>query len=160
MVDEFKDQAKSASRPPMMAKPANVPASPAEMNVSASLTFVGEKGCQACHPLEYAHWATTAHARAYDALVKKNKTSDPSCLACHTTGLGFPRKPGYRLENVQCEACHGSAGGHPDSRKDFRQVDENDCRQCHNSTNSPDFNFDKYVQKILHPKMKVRSAKQ
>jgi hypothetical protein len=160
MVNEFKNQAESALQPPILTEGANGPASPAEMNAPAGLTFVGEKGCQACHPLEHAHWATTAHARAYDTLVKKNKTSDPSCLACHTTGRSFPKKPGHRLENVQCEACHGSAGGHPDSRKDLRQVDENDCRQCHNSTNSPDFNFDKYVQKILHPRMKVRSAKQ
>lgn len=159
MVNEFKDQVESALRPPMQVEPAHGPAFPAERNVRATLTFVGEKSCQACHPLEYAHWATTAHARAYDTLVKKNKTSDPSCLACHTTGRGVPKKPGYRLENVQCEACHGSAGGHPDSRKDLGRVDESDCRKCHLSTNSPNFNYDKYVQKILHPRMKVTSAK-
>jgi Cytochrome c554 and c-prime len=145
MVSEFKDQLESALQPPMMAKPVNGPAPflPA---------FVGEKGCQACHPREHEHWATTAHAHAYDTLVKKDKTSDPTCLACHTTDQGAPQNTKPRIENVQCEACHGPAKGHPDSRKDLEKVDEDACRKCHNPTNSPKFNYDEYVRRILHPK--------
>jgi 2',3'-cyclic-nucleotide 2'-phosphodiesterase (5'-nucleotidase family) len=152
MVKEFKGQLESALQPPMMAEPAQDPTSSSDTVVRPFLAFSGEKGCQACHPREHEHWATTAHARAYDTLVKKDKTSDPSCLACHTTGQGSPLRTGSRFENVQCEACHGPAKGHPDSRKNLGRVDEDDCRQCHNPTNTPNFNFAQYVQKILHPK--------
>lgn len=152
MVSEFKGQLESALQPPLMAELANGPTSSSAMVVPPLLSSVGEKGCETCHPREYEHWATTAHARAYDTLVKKDKTSDPSCLACHTTGEGAPQNTKSRIENVQCEACHGSAKGHPDSRKDLEKVDEDNCRQCHNPTNTPKFNYDQYVQRILHPK--------
>ncbi len=152
MVSEFKDQVECALQPPLKAELAKGPPSSPEMAVPLLLSFVGDKGCESCHPREYGHWATTPHARAYDTLVKKNKTSDPSCLACHTTGYGSPKETNSRFENVQCEACHGAAEGHPDSRKDLEDVDEGDCRQCHNPTNSPNFNFDLYLQKIVHPK--------
>ncbi len=152
MVSEFKTQMECALQPPMLAELAKGPTSSPETVVPPLLSFVGEKGCESCHPREYLHWATTPHARAYDTLVKKNKTSDPSCLACHTTGHGSPKETNSRFENVQCEACHGAAEGHPDSRKDLEDVDEGDCRQCHNPTNSPNFNYDLYLQKIVHPK--------
>jgi hypothetical protein len=152
MVSEFKDQVECALQPAGKAELAKGPTSSPEMVVPPLLSFVGEKGCETCHPREYEHWAKTAHARAYDTLVKKNKTSDPSCLACHTTGHGSPKETNSRFENIQCEACHGPAEGHPDTRKELEDVDEDDCRQCHNPTNSPNFDFDKYVQKILHPK--------
>jgi hypothetical protein len=159
MVSELKNEMECALRPEGKDELAKGPASSPEMIVPPLLSFVGEKGCQACHPREYEHWATTAHARAYDTLVKKDKTSDPSCLACHTTGRGSLQNANSRFENVQCEACHGSAGAHPDPRKDLDHVDEDDCRQCHNPTNSPNFNYDKYVQKILHPRMQVMHGK-
>jgi len=86
--------------------------------------------------------------------------SFPICLPCHTTRHGSPKDTNSRFENVQCEAYHGSAGRHPDLRKDIEHVDEDDCRQCHNSTNSPNFNYDKYGQKILHPRVNVPNGKQ
>ena len=100
MVSEFKGQLESALQPPMMAELANGPTSSSAMVVPPLLSFVGEKGCQTCHPREHEHWATTAHARAYDTLVKKDKTSDPSCLACHTTGQGV--SPKHQISNRKC----------------------------------------------------------
>jgi hypothetical protein len=160
MVSEHKEEMESALQEEGKAELAQRPVSSPGRTVPPVFPFVGEKGCQACHPREYEHWAATAHAQAYDTLVKKDKTSDPSCLACHTTGRGSPQNAGFRSENVQCEACHGSAGGHPDSRKVLEHVDEDDCRQCHNPTNSPNFNYEKFVQKILHPRMKTMNEKQ
>ncbi len=159
MVSEFKGQMGSALHPPMMAETTEGKTSSSEMVFPPLLSFAGEKRCQTCHSREYQHWATTAHARAYETLVKREKTSDPSCLACHTTGHGTPQNATSRFENVQCEACHGSTGGHPDSRKALENVDEDVCRQCHNPTNSPNFNYDKYVQKILHPGTKIVNGK-
>ncbi len=159
MVSELKNEMEFALHPEGKTELAKRVASSSDRVVPSPVPSVGETGCKTCHPREYEHWATTAHARAYHTLVKKDKTSDPSCLACHTTGRGFPQNTAARFENVQCEACHGSTGGHPDSRKELEQVDEADCRQCHNPTNSPDFNFEKYVQKILHPRAKVMHEK-
>jgi len=152
MVREFKGQLPPALQPPMMTELANGRTSSSPVDVPSLPSFVGEKGCQTCHPREHEHWATTAHARAYDTLVKKDKTSDSSCLACHTTVEDLFQNIKSRNENVQCEACHGPAKGHPDSRKELEKVDEDDCRKCHNPTNSPQFDYDQYVQKILHPK--------
>jgi hypothetical protein len=160
MVSELKNEMECALQAEAKAELAEGPTSSPKMIVPPLYSFVGEKGCQACHPLEYEHWATTAHARAYDTLVRKDKASDPSCLACHTTGRGSPQNANSRFENVQCEACHGSGGGHPDSRKDLEHVDEEDCRICHNPTNSPNFSYDKYLQKIVHPRMKGMNGKQ
>ncbi|MBP1711873.1 MAG: putative cytochrome protein [Deltaproteobacteria bacterium] len=156
MVTEFKSHLQTALQPSMRTEPANS----SSMNVAPLPSFVAGKECQTCHPREYAHWATTAHAQAYDTLIKKDKAFDPSCLACHTTRQGSPENTKSGLENVHCEACHGPMNGHPDSQKELEKVDEDDCRQCHNPTNSPNFNYDRYVQKILHPRMKVMSGKQ
>ncbi len=122
------------------------------MSVPELIAFVGEKSCQSCHPREYDHWEKTPHARAYGTLVERNKASDPTCLPCHTTGYGSFRDPRARFENVQCEACHGPAEAHPDPRKNLEKAEEHECRICHNPTNSPNFEYGVYVQKILHPK--------
>ncbi len=158
MVSEFKVQMESIMQPPITAELKGA-ASSSQMVVRPLPSLVGGKGCQTCHPREHEHWATTAHARAYDTLVKKDKSLDPSCLACHTTGYGSAKNTKSGFENVQCESCHGPAEGHPDVRKELERVDEGDCRQCHNPTNSPNFNFEKYVEKILHAKMKEARGK-
>jgi len=151
-VGQYKDELQCALQPPVRVELGKGPTSSPEMAVPPLVSFVGDKGCETCHPREHEHWATTAHARAYQTLADQNKTSDPSCLPCHTTGFGSPRDSGGRYENVQCEACHGPAEGHPEPRKDLADADEHECRQCHNPTNSPNFNYDKYVQRIIHPK--------
>lgn len=160
MITEFKQQVESALQPPIMAELEKGGSSSPEIVPSLLPAIVGEKRCQTCHPREHEHWATTAHARAYDTLVKKEKAFDPSCLACHTTGYGSAKNTKSRFENVQCESCHGPAEGHPDRRKELERVDVDDCRQCHNSMNSPNFNYEKYVEKILHVKIKETNGKQ
>ncbi|MBM4329836.1 MAG: hypothetical protein FJ117_01205 [Deltaproteobacteria bacterium] len=114
--------------------------------------FMGEKYCLSCHPQQHQSWMNTSHARAYQTLSPKNKSSDPTCLACHTTGLGIVRNPKAFFENVQCEACHGPAEGHPDMRRSLSQIGEDQCRKCHNAGNSPNFHYPTYLQKIRHQK--------
>ena len=152
LVGHYKEELQCALQPAAVAELAKGPTTSSEMRVPRLLTFVGGKSCEACHPREQQHWASTAHARAYQTLVEKEKTADKSCLPCHTTGFGSPKDPGGRYENVQCESCHGPGEGHPDPWKDLAEVDENQCHQCHNPTNSPNFDYDKYVQRILHHK--------
>ena len=152
MVRELKNEMEGALQPEGKAELAKGSTSSPEMIVPPLLSFMGGKACETCHPREHQHWAITPHARAYQILVDENKTSDSLCLPCHTTRFGSPRDPGLKYENVQCEACHGPGEGHPDQRKELTDVDEHQCRLCHNPTYSPNFNYDKYVQKILHPK--------
>lgn len=150
-VAQYKDQLQCVLQPPAPDEfLAQLKAGFSSPILIPLIAFMGEKSCMSCHPREYEHWQKTAHARAYWTLVEKNKAADPNCLPCHTTGYGSVKDPRARFENVQCEACHGPAEAHPHPRKGLGRVDEADCRECHNPTNSPNFNFDKYVQKILH----------
>lgn len=113
--------------------------------------FIGAESCRACHPRQHQGWLETPHARAYQTLVGKNKTSDANCLACHTTGFTASRAAGASLKNVQCEACHGPGEGHPERRRNLPRVSEKTCRSCHNPANSPQFDYSSYLPKIRHP---------
>ncbi len=134
-----------------MAKAGSIGVPAEEIAASVLPALMGVKVCSTCHQEEHKHWLTTAHARAYQTLIEKNKTSDPHCLACHTTGFGKVKGSVGGLENVQCEVCHGPGVGHPDQIRDLPDVSENQCRLCHNIANSPKFNYVLEVQKIRHP---------
>ena len=112
--------------------------------------YTGEKGCQPCHQKQHHQWAVSSHARAYQTLVDKGKANDFLCLACHTTGYGVSSLPGGYGKDVQCEACHGPAEGHPDMGRSFPKVSEAVCWRCHNRVNSPNFNYTTYLEKIIH----------
>jgi hypothetical protein len=114
--------------------------------------FIGDKSCRSCHPQQQRQWASSAHARAFQTLADKEKEGDFLCLSCHTTGLGDSSLTGGYLKNVQCEACHGPAEGHPELGRSFPKVNEAVCLRCHNSANSPHFQYATYLQKIIHPR--------
>jgi hypothetical protein len=149
--------------------------------------YVGSKKCKMCHLKEYKSWATTKMATSFDRLKPgegaeakkaagldpdKDYTTDPTCLPCHTTGLGQPG--GFvdiastpDLAGVGCEVCHGPGGTYIADgymtlkNKEYKKadlvavgmvdtVDESRCVGCHNS-DSPfvgaDFVFDFAAQK-------------
>ena len=78
--------------------------------------YVGMDKCASCHKPAVALWRTTVHAHAWKTLVDGGKQADYKCVGCHVTGygeiggssLGYTR----RLENVQCETCHGPGSAH------------------------------------------------
>jgi hypothetical protein len=111
-------------------------------------SFVGDEVCLPCHPQQHQQWKKTGHSRAYQTLVKNNRTEDLSCLPCHTTGYGEVSDSAAILQNVQCEACHGARGGHPESQEKSLRVNERECRICHTPDKSPKFNFATYLQRI------------
>ena len=131
-------------------------------------TYVGAEACQACHPKTFEKWASTKHARAYDALTtpKRNREFDAECISCHTTGFRFnsgwvsAEKTPY-LKGNQCENCHGPGSLHivePDNpayRKPMAMTAEsanrnNFCIQCHDEDNDPHFTFDARYSQIFH----------
>ncbi len=117
---------------------------------TTQLLFMGESYCLPCHQAQHQSWLQTAHARAYQTLIRGNKSSDPACLTCHTTGFASLKNSGANLVNVQCEACHGPGEGHPDTRKSLLKISQDQCFQCHNRANSPNFHYPGYLDKIRH----------
>ncbi|VTS01220.1 multiheme c-type cytochrome [Tuwongella immobilis] len=84
--------------------------------------FVGSQACQSCHVNEYAIWADSKHAKAYEALSTiatkpANRNFDGECIICHTVGFAF--EGGFvdmtttpQLKGVGCENCHGPGSLH------------------------------------------------
>ena len=152
-VQELLQQYKSSLQSLVQSQPGPAPpASRRHVVVPVTPAYTGEKSCQPCHPKQHQKWASSAHSRAYQTLADKGKANDPLCLACHTTGYGVSSAPGGYLKDVQCEACHGPAEGHPDMDRSLPKVNEAVCLRCHNTANSPNFNYLVYLQKIIHPK--------
>jgi len=135
---------------------------PREDLLPTSAAYVGSPACQSCHPAEYDTWSKSSHARAIDALVRKDKSSESDCLKCHTTGFG--RTGGFpvgekvdahpALVGVGCESCHGPGGDHvkEGSQKVGTIVSLGDkcdscvilqiCGSCHDAANDAGFEFE------------------
>ena len=61
---------------------------PPQPLVYALPSFMGDTFCLTCHPPQHESWKRTGHARAYQTLVRDQRSSDHTCLPCHTTGFG------------------------------------------------------------------------
>ncbi len=111
--------------------------------------YAASGACVNCHTKEMARWAFTKHARAWEALLLRREDDNPECIPCHSTGFGEPGGFGEPTETnirkfkaVQCEACHGPMGGHPDDRSVHgRAITPERCTGCHDAANDPDFDF-------------------
>ncbi len=118
--------------------------------------YAKDQTCLTCHSKEHAIWLKTSHSQAYAALQEVNKSFDPECLVCHTTGFG---KPGGfiseidtpELKNVQCEMCHGARLEHTQNPQGgFAKEAKAACGKCHVKKHSPKFNFSRYWPRIRH----------
>ena len=139
--------------------------------------YVGPEACKECHPIAYNVWKSSAHAKALDALKKKSATKNETCLKCHVTPWEPPAgwsswEYAKFAPELGCEACHGLGASHinlinymieKDRRKYWDEVkreypylglkgslSKNDCIKCHDKANSPNFDFVKYWDKIIH----------
>ena len=131
-------------------------------------TYVGAQACQNCHPKTFEKWASTKHARAYDALTnpRRNREYDAECISCHTTGFGYnsgwvSAEKTPSLKGNQCENCHGPASRHaaePDNlayRKPMAMTAESAerngfCIKCHDEDNDHNFTFAARYAQIFH----------
>ncbi|MCZ6603274.1 MAG: multiheme c-type cytochrome, partial [Planctomycetota bacterium] len=121
---------------------------------------VGAAQCKSCHSKEHAIWQGSRHRDGLDSLASKNSDYDPECLACHTTGYRLPggflrREETPDRGGVQCEACHGPGSDHVVEAEEgevapYGKVEQDHCFVCHDSENSPHFQFDIYWAKIKH----------
>lgn len=116
------------------------------------------EACKECHETQYARWATTGHANAYESIRKAGRHRDPECVLCHTMGLG--RAGGFvsmsktpRLGRVTCQACHVVTSDH--DKKGVKPepritISSRLCMSCHGPVQSPEFDYFQYKPKILH----------
>ena len=117
--------------------------------------YLGEKNCRRCHEAEYEMYKGQTHARAFDTLVKNQRDSTPECLPCHVVGLGQPggfmsRQTTPEMINVQCESCHGMGTKHPEKGDPNAIVGPAVCLTCHTQEQSPNFDYDEALTKIVH----------
>jgi 2',3'-cyclic-nucleotide 2'-phosphodiesterase (5'-nucleotidase family) len=120
-------------------------------------SYSGSQACQSCHQSAFSAWKKSAHSHAYQILTRENHARDPECAPCHSTGFhyagGFlsPEKTPHLL-HVGCESCHGPGQSHVDSPRLYpmKPVAERTCRTCHNSTQTPHFQFKAFFERIKH----------
>lgn len=125
--------------------------------------YVGMHDCAKCHKEEYKKWFSTLHASALVSLKEGGDQDNIDCLACHSTALlepgGYdPFQQREAVSAVTCESCHGPGSIHalnmqgkgPYKGPDIQLGDLTRCAKCHDSTNSPDFDAEKYWEKIKH----------
>jgi len=138
---------------------------------AAEAKYVGVKKCKTCHKEQYKIWLNLSHAKALSVL-SADEQKNPECLGCHTTGYGKPAASTAKLENVQCEACHGPGSLYKSAKimsKSKYKKDpeasraksiaaglilptEEACVKCHNdkSPSFKGFDFKAAFEKIKH----------
>jgi hypothetical protein len=118
----------------------------------------GNARCAQCHLDDQTLWKRSKHAQAWEALRAKGSHFDPDCQRCHTLGYGMQggfesvRRSADRV-NVGCESCHGPSQSHSDNTKAFtphRKQAKDQCRNCHDLENSPNFKYEEYWPRIAH----------
>lgn len=138
---------------------------PPRQPTPAGGSFMGSQTCGGCHVQEYQLFRTTLHHGAQARVTKKDpkRAKLGECTTCHVTGYGFQggfvnMKRSAHLAEVGCEACHGVGGRHAMTgggrgfgvKTGFPKSWKPVCTGCHDSTNSPNFDFEKALSKIKH----------
>lgn len=122
----------------------------------SGVTYLGVAQCGKCHQTYVESWKQTKHAAAFASLEEVGKGEDPECIICHSVGFGetggfYTIDTTPELANVQCEECHGLNREHVnDFEKPMRHVTVSVCLKCHTKDNSPDFDYENYLEKVIH----------
>jgi hypothetical protein len=120
--------------------------------------YAGAQACAACHAEAHKAWSASPHAAAMKTLARSRQQDNPACVGCHSTGRqqgGFvSMKKTPQFAGVQCESCHGPSAGHAanPSAPAGLPLDEArfGCYDCHDKTQSPRFEHEKYMNLIRH----------
>ena len=131
------------------------PADPAAKNGHFSFSVqlpVSPMTCAACHPEQYASFASSSHAMAFDTIKDHPLRSESpilfatTCAVCHGNELQIKRGrpmnntwPDHGIGRINsdgsrgsCAACHGQ---HDDSLKRVRSPET--CGRCHSGRSAP-----------------------
>ena len=117
--------------------------------------YASAGGCARCHSKEFARWTYSDHAAAWQSLLKRDEAKNPECVACHSTGFAKPggygemnRVSTNKFKAVQCEACHGPMGGHPENKSIVSTpITPSQCKGCHDQANSPEYDHEIYMKR-------------
>ena len=127
------------------------------LRADSSPALVTSSACSQCHTAQYLEWSKSAHAHATDPLPSRALEFEEGCLDCHATGAKFGastnKLENARLQNVQCEQCHGPGGNHvakPD--KGYGRIANMlmVCASCHTNETSPGFDLQTAWARIKH----------
>jgi len=121
--------------------------------------YIGVDACTDCHDDARKVWDKTPHATAYPTLQKDFKEYNLDCVSCHVTGYD---KPGgstvthnEKLQNVQCETCHGPGSLHakdPEKKGLIVASPKTDlCLGCHHPPHVEGFDPKEKLKLILGP---------
>jgi len=115
---------------------------------------MGAESCKTCHQPVFDRWMETPHATAFATLAEADAWDDPDCVGCHVTGVedkSFVADVNLPPEvwNVQCEECHGSGLEHARDGS-YVTSGEATCIKCHDSSNSPEFDYTLYSTYGIH----------
>jgi len=123
----------------------------------SSPAYVSSAACSKCHLAQFMKWTNSAHAHATDPLPPRSNEFEASCLECHATGSrrasGTNKLEIARLQNVQCEQCHGPGSDHaakPAKGYGRAASMQSACASCHTTETSPDFDLQAAWAKIKH----------
>jgi 2',3'-cyclic-nucleotide 2'-phosphodiesterase (5'-nucleotidase family) len=116
--------------------------------------YLGAESCKSCHQPTYDAWLKTPHAEAFAALAEQDAWDDPECVGCHVTGITDKHhvadaNVSPERWNVQCEECHGSGLAHARDGS-YVTAGEATCLKCHDTQNSPEFEFKLYSSYGIH----------
>jgi hypothetical protein len=121
--------------------------------------YVGVEACTSCHPGPREVWNNTSHSRAYATLSQQFKEFNLECVSCHVTGYEKPAGSTVthvdKLQNVQCEVCHGPGSKHVANPVDRTRIiarpETSLCLECHHPPHVEEFDAVAKMKEILGP---------
>jgi 2',3'-cyclic-nucleotide 2'-phosphodiesterase (5'-nucleotidase family) len=120
----------------------------------SALAYTSSSACAQCHMAQYIKWSNSKHAHATDSLVSKQFEFEVSCLSCHATAQPKTNAAEMtKLQQVQCEQCHGPGGDHvAKPGKGYGRITniQAACSACHTPDTSPNFDAQTSWEKIKH----------
>ena len=116
--------------------------------------YISSSACAQCHTAQYIRWSNSGHAHATDPLVSRQFEFEASCLNCHATAQPKANAAEMtKMQQVQCEQCHGPGGDHAAKPgKGYGRITniQAACSACHTPDTSPNFNAQAAWEKIKH----------
>jgi hypothetical protein len=122
-------------------------------------SYIGVDACSSCHPGAREVWNGTPHSHAYATLSNEFKEFNLECVSCHVTGYEQPGGSTVthvaKLENVQCEVCHGPGSRHAlnpsDASRIIARPDPSRCLDCHHPPHVEEFDAVAKLKEVLGP---------